>query len=78
MLLNGRAPRPGEIMKFPELASTFKSIVKDGKDGFYKGRIAQVGSFGQFYTLSESSSGGDCRPSQEQRRSYGNGRPCLP
>ena len=45
MLLNGRAPLPGEIMKFPELAATFQSIVKDGKDGFYKGAIAQVRLF---------------------------------
>lgn len=78
MLLNGRAPLPGEVMKFPELAATFRSIVKDGKDGFYKGRIAQVRYCGQTYMLSESSGEGDCRPGQEQRRSHGNGRPCLP
>jgi gamma-glutamyltranspeptidase/glutathione hydrolase len=54
MLLDGRAPLPGEVMKFPELAATFRSIAKDGKDGFYKGRIAQVRFFGQVYIISES------------------------
>lgn len=78
MLLNGRAPFPGEVMKFPELAATFRSIVKDGKDGFYKGRIAQVRSFYQFYMLYESPGEGHCRPCQERRRRHGNGRPCLP
>jgi gamma-glutamyltranspeptidase/glutathione hydrolase len=36
------APRPGEVMRFPDLAETFKTLVREGKDGFYKGRIAQV------------------------------------
>jgi len=54
MLLDGRAPLPGEVIKFPELAITFRSIAKDGKDGFYKGRIAQVRLLGQFYMISES------------------------
>jgi len=78
MLLNGRAPLPGEIMKFPELAATFRSIVKDGKDGFYTGRIAQVRPFNQFYMLSERPGEGHYRSGQEQRRSHGNGRPCFP
>jgi gamma-glutamyltranspeptidase/glutathione hydrolase len=42
MLLNGRAPLPGQIMRFPDLANTFKEIVKHGKDGFYKGRVAEA------------------------------------
>jgi gamma-glutamyltranspeptidase/glutathione hydrolase len=54
MLLDGRAPLPGEVMTFPELAGTFRSIAKDGKDGFYKGRIAQVRLLGRFYMISES------------------------
>ena len=41
MLLNGRAPLPGELMKFPTLAQSFREIVTHGKDGFYKGRIAE-------------------------------------
>lgn len=42
MLLNGKAPLPGQIMKFPNLAKTFREVVARGKDGFYKGRIAQA------------------------------------
>ena len=36
-----RAPHPGEIMKNPTLAATFRSLAKDGKKGFYTGRIAE-------------------------------------
>ena len=42
MLLNGKAPLPGQIMKYPELAQTFKDLVAHGKDGFYKGRVAEA------------------------------------
>lgn len=42
MLLNGKAPLPGQIMKFPDLARTFRSVADQGKDGFYKGRIAEA------------------------------------
>ncbi|KDQ63394.1 hypothetical protein JAAARDRAFT_377266 [Jaapia argillacea MUCL 33604] len=42
MLLNGKAPLPGQIMKFPNLAKTFRSVAEHGKDGFYKGRIAEA------------------------------------
>ncbi|KAI5122574.1 hypothetical protein M0805_004791 [Coniferiporia weirii] len=42
MLLNGKAPLPGQIMKFPDLAKTFRSVAEHGKDGFYKGRIAEA------------------------------------
>ena len=42
MLLNGKAPLPGQIMRFPDLAKTFRSVVEHGKDGFYKGRIAEA------------------------------------
>ncbi|KAF9783460.1 gamma-glutamyltranspeptidase [Thelephora terrestris] len=41
MLLNGRAPLPGELMTFPTLARSFREISIKGKDGFYKGRIAE-------------------------------------
>ena len=41
MLRNGKAPKPGEIMKMPKLGQTFREIVNNGRDGFYKGRIAQ-------------------------------------
>ena len=42
MLLNGKAPLPGQIMTFPDLAKTFRSVAENGKDGFYKGRIAEA------------------------------------
>lgn len=41
MLLNGRAPLPGELMTFPTLARSFREISTNGKDGFYKGRVAE-------------------------------------
>ncbi|RDB28378.1 putative gamma-glutamyltransferase YwrD [Hypsizygus marmoreus] len=42
MLLNGKAPLPGQVVKLPNLAQTFRELATHGKDGFYKGRIAQA------------------------------------
>ena len=40
MLLNGEAPKEGEIMKNITLAQTFRELAEHGKNGFYEGRIA--------------------------------------
>jgi gamma-glutamyltranspeptidase/glutathione hydrolase len=37
----GKAPAKGEVFKNPYLASTLETIVKGGRDAFYKGEIAQ-------------------------------------
>ncbi|KAI0331968.1 gamma-glutamyltranspeptidase [Cubamyces sp. BRFM 1775] len=42
MLLDGKAPLPGQFLKLPNLAQTFREVAEKGKDGFYKGRIAQA------------------------------------
>ncbi|KAF8213164.1 gamma-glutamyltranspeptidase [Mycena galopus ATCC 62051] len=42
MLLNGKAPLQGQIVKLPNLAQTFREVATQGKDGFYKGRVAQA------------------------------------
>eukprot|EP00850_Spirogloea_muscicola_P001341 SM000005S17138 [mRNA] locus=s5:336226:339832:- [translate_table: standard] len=41
MLYEGtRAPRPGEVMRLPLLAKTFRALAAEGKAGFYEGRVA--------------------------------------
>ena len=42
MLRNGKAPKAGEIMKMPILAKTFRKIVEQGREGFYRGDVAQA------------------------------------
>ncbi|KAK4704402.1 gamma-glutamyltranspeptidase / glutathione hydrolase, partial [Phenoliferia sp. Uapishka_3] len=36
------APSPGEVIKNPTLAATFREVAKLGKKGFYEGRIAEA------------------------------------
>lgn len=38
----GNAPRPGDLMQLPNMAKTFRAVAENGKDGFYRGRIAQA------------------------------------
>jgi gamma-glutamyltranspeptidase/glutathione hydrolase len=40
-LVNGRAPKAGEIFKNPRMARTLRRIGDEGPDVFYKGEIAQ-------------------------------------
>ena len=42
MLKDGKAPKPGQIMTMPKLARTFREIVNKGRDGFYKGYVAEA------------------------------------
>lgn len=37
-----RAPLPGEIMKNPTLANTFRLLAKHGKKGYYEGPVAEA------------------------------------
>ncbi len=40
-LKDGRAPREGEVMRFPALARTLKLIAAQGRGAFYEGQIAE-------------------------------------
>lgn len=37
-----RAPMPGELIKNPTLANTFRLLAKHGKQGFYQGTVAEA------------------------------------
>ena len=41
-LVNGKAPKKGEIFKNPGLAVTYEKIATGGRDAFYKGDIART------------------------------------
>ena len=40
--LNDSTPKKGQIFKNPDLANTLRVIVKDGRKGFYEGKIANT------------------------------------
>lgn len=37
-----RAPEPGFVLRQPTLAKTMEAIAKDGRDGFYRGAVAEA------------------------------------
>ena len=41
-LPGGRVPRVGDRLEQKDLAETFRRIARDGKDGFYRGRTAEL------------------------------------
>ena len=40
-LINGHAPRSGDVVRNPGLADTLRSLANSGRDGFYQGAIAE-------------------------------------
>src|SRR5258706_1561573 len=40
-LIDGRAPKPGEIFRNPRMAATLKRIAADGADYYYQGEVAE-------------------------------------
>lgn len=42
LTIDGRAPLAGEIFRNPNLARTFETITRDGRDAFYQGEIARA------------------------------------
>ena len=42
LLIDGRAPKPGERFRNPALAHTFRRVAEGGADAFYRGEIAEA------------------------------------
>lgn len=51
-LPDGRAPRQGDIFRNPRMAESLRLIARDGRNGFYRGRIAK-----QIVAFSEANGG---------------------
>ena len=41
LMLDGRAPKAGEVVKLPQLATTLRTIAEGGAEAFYKGDLAR-------------------------------------
>ena len=41
-LINGLSPTKGQIFKNPDLANTLRIISKEGRSGFYEGKVAKI------------------------------------
>jgi gamma-glutamyltranspeptidase/glutathione hydrolase len=57
-LPQGRAPRAGEVMRYPALGKTLRAIAKQGREGFYNGEVAEdivkyLASLGSLLTLED-------------------------
>jgi gamma-glutamyltranspeptidase/glutathione hydrolase len=55
---DGAVPRDGEVMRFPALAQTLRTVAKEGREGFYAGRVAEdivgeLNALGGLHTLDD-------------------------
>ena len=54
----GAVPRAGEVMRFPALAQTLRTIAREGREGFYAGAVAEdlvgeLNALGGLHTLDD-------------------------
>jgi gamma-glutamyltranspeptidase/glutathione hydrolase len=54
----GAAPRQGDVMRFPALARTLRTIAREGREGFYAGEVAkdmvgELRALGGLHTLED-------------------------